>query len=166
MDESVFQLARYILPVIGLIVIGMTTVSLMKNKPRAPQKARLVNIASGDVIPIEYWENSIGRSRTCDIVLNYGTVSRIHGVITLQNNKREIADTRSKTGIYVNGELIKEKTEIFDGDVITLGGVSFAFNVIFNEPDGGSDDDVDDGIEENGYADVYFSPLKTDDDDI
>jgi type III secretion system YscD/HrpQ family protein len=63
---------------------------------------------------------------TCDIILQDLSVSRQHARITIDaNNHAVIEDLKSKNGVIVNGELIKEKKEILSQDLIALGTTSF-----------------------------------------
>lgn len=95
-----------------------------------PTKRRAVvlleDLASGLSIPVLYWENSIGRSKSCDIVLPDSTCSRDHAVLYRRASGWMITDTNSKAGTYVNDKKIKEATQIIPGDVITMGTSRFA----------------------------------------
>lgn len=62
----------------------------------------------------------IGRSRENDIVLENLSVSRQHGQIRLHEGRFILTDMTSANGILVNGVRVT-KTEIIDGDVITIG---------------------------------------------
>ncbi|MEG2081042.1 MAG: FHA domain-containing protein, partial [Oscillospiraceae bacterium] len=73
------------------------------------------------------WETSIGRSRSCDISLKYGTVSRFHAVLALRKDGWFIFDTESKTGVYLNGEKITEFASVSDGDTLSFGNSVMKF---------------------------------------
>lgn len=77
----------------------------------------------GKKIPITHWENIIGRSKRCDIVLEFPTVSRNHGVLTrYDDGSWTITDTDSSGGIRVNGKRI-QICALQDEDVIDIGGM-------------------------------------------
>lgn len=63
---------------------------------------------------------SIGRSRDNDVVIENLSVSRNHGRVRRQGNKFVLTDLNSANGTFVNGVRIS-KTEIMDGDVVTVG---------------------------------------------
>jgi hypothetical protein len=58
----------------------------------------------GKKIPITHWENIIGRHKKSDVVIDFPTVSRHHGVLTrYDDGSWTISDTDSSGGIRVNG---------------------------------------------------------------
>ena len=122
------EYSRYILPCLAVIILLGCCSSLFSKRPRTKTVAFLVNAKSGESVPLHYWETSIGRSSSCDVVLNYPTVSRFHAVISRRKGSWIIFDTGSKTGILVNGEKIKDKSEIGDGDSIIFGNAAYYFS--------------------------------------
>ena len=89
-------------------------------------RARIINEANGKSYPIKYRETSIGRSKTCDIVLNYPTVSRLHAVIVCAKDGWYIADSSSST-LTVNGLKVNKRADIASGDRIGAGNVTLRF---------------------------------------
>lgn len=85
----------------------------------------LWNRVTTEKIPIVYWENSIGRDKHCDIVLDSPSASRDHAVLFRRKKGWIISDTNSKTGVFLNGKKIEEDTRILLGDTITMGGITF-----------------------------------------
>ena len=63
--------ARWIMPVLALLVAAFCVPSLLKGNKKIGVTGYLVNEANGDRLPV-----SVGRSKACDIVLGYNTVSR------------------------------------------------------------------------------------------
>ncbi|MBR1810598.1 MAG: FHA domain-containing protein [Clostridia bacterium] len=97
--------------------------------------ARFINAANGDTVDVSSWEVSIGRAKTCDIVLNYPTVSRFHAVVVRRGKGWLIFDTNSKTGVRVNGEKIDRSAFIYDGDIISMGTAVLSFrSPLFKRP--------------------------------
>lgn len=84
-----------------------------------------LDIPDGDSIPIRHWENSIGRSKISDIIINLPFVSRSHAVLTYNGRYWHITDLGSKGGTSVNGEMIEETCYVEYGDTISLGGFEF-----------------------------------------
>ena len=62
----------------------------------------------------------IGRINDYEILLDDITVSRNHGIVTVNEDLVEIKDEESTNGIFVNGELIKD-TKLKPGDRIQIG---------------------------------------------
>lgn len=62
---------------------------------------------------------SFGRNPECDIVLNSGFVSDVHGVFYIEDGQWKIQDMQSMFGIYSNGTTIKDKA-INAGEILEL----------------------------------------------
>lgn len=126
--KSVFSLLLYsiqlILPFMAILIAYCCFRTLFRSlKPMRPLVV-LLNRATGEKIPIMYWENSIGRDRHCDIVLNMPPVSRDHAVLYRRKGGWFISDTNSKMGVLLNGKKLENDEKIFIGDVINIGGVA------------------------------------------
>ena len=102
-----------ILPVLGFAIVWFR--SMRQDLPENTPIAVLVNAATRDVTRIVNPETAIGRSRN-------------HAVISHRKNGWLIFDTNSKTGVFVNGERVKKSAPLKNGDVISLGGVTYAFS--------------------------------------
>ena len=83
-------------------------------------------------IPVNHWENLIGRSRSADIRVDREGVSRVHAVLTRSDHGVwTIYDIFSKGGVWVNGEKVQATgTVVRDGDVLNLAGNSVRFRDI------------------------------------
>jgi len=68
------------------------------------------------------WENSLGSGDKCDVTIPSRKLSKRHGVIYL-NRDFAVVNPIGKNKIYINGQLAKRGDEVYDGDIITLGGV-------------------------------------------
>ncbi len=126
--KTMFSLLLYsiqlILPFMAILIAYCCFRTLFKSlKPMRPLVV-LLNRATGEKIPIMYWENSIGRDRHCDIVLNMPSISRDHAVFYRRKGGWFISDTNSKVGVLLNGKKIESDEKIFIGDVINIGGVA------------------------------------------
>ena len=64
---------------------------------------------------------SIGRGVSNDLVLNDGSISRLHAVLKQVDGNILIADRGSTNGVLVNGKRITEDTPLNDGDRAHLG---------------------------------------------
>ena len=77
-------------------------------------------------VPLTHWENLIGRSRGCDVILNLSSVSRSHGTLIRDSEGVwKYNDLNSKNGSAINGRPVKEPTVLKAGDVLTIGGSDF-----------------------------------------
>lgn len=63
----------------------------------------------------------IGRSPYCSVVISSDRVSREHARIVRRGIKLTVEDLGSANGTKVNGEKIKDMTELNAGDVIGIG---------------------------------------------
>lgn len=74
----------------------------------------------GITYPLECDEILIGRHASADIRLPDMSVSRYHALLTVNNGVWTITDMGSKSGIFINGNLVKQ-ARLRDNDVIKLG---------------------------------------------
>jgi pSer/pThr/pTyr-binding forkhead associated (FHA) protein len=116
-----------VLPALGITVLVYSLFSLFRKPTKSGTGVYLKNPVNGDTYPLKYGETSIGRSKTCDILFNYPTVSRSHAVLARRKKGWFVVDTRSTTGTKVNDETVIKRVYLDEGDVITLGGISLVF---------------------------------------
>ena len=70
----------------------------------------------------------VGRSSSCDVVLNDADVSRQHARISFEEGSGwVIEDLGSTNGVVVNGGRVDGRLRLSIGDQITLGPVSGRF---------------------------------------
>ena len=123
--NTLIQLFLYILriltPFFALLIIYQCFSSLRNHRRQEQPLITLGNLATRDLIPVIYWENSIGRGKTCDIRLGDNTVSRDHAVLYRREDAWLIADTNSKSGVMVNGTKIDKPTPVYIGDTVAVG---------------------------------------------
>lgn len=129
----VIDFCRYALPVITFIVLFKCFQTLLIGHPVNKTYGYIIDKNNGEKIPLNTWETSIGRSKSCDIVLTYGDVSRFHAVICRRVDGWYLFDTISKLGTFVNGEKIEKGATMKSSDVISFGGNDFVF-VITDDP--------------------------------
>ena len=68
----------------------------------------------------------IGRHASADIRLPDLSVSRYHAMLTISNGIWTITDIGSKSGVFVNGNLVKQ-IQLRENDMITLGNRRLIF---------------------------------------
>lgn len=126
----ILESSRYVLPVIGAIVLIYCAFSLLRYKFPSPEYAALVNEKNNETHELTFWEISVGRSNVCDIVIDEDmSVSRFHAVVARRRKGWTVIDTYSKTGTYVNGRRIDKKTILENGDTLTFGNNTFRFRM-------------------------------------
>ena len=113
---------RYAVPVLVLLLIFRAGKPLLTFR-REPEIWAWLVFEDGKKTPITHWENIIGRHKHSDIVIDFPTVSRNHGVLTrYDDGSWTITDTGSHGGIRVNGEPVSI-CALQPDDVIDIGGV-------------------------------------------
>ncbi|MCM1315624.1 MAG: FHA domain-containing protein [Alistipes senegalensis] len=76
--------------------------------------------------PLECDEILIGRHASADIRLPDLSVSRYHAILTVADGTWTIIDIGSKSGVFVNGNLVKQRI-LRENDVINLGSRRLVF---------------------------------------
>ena len=118
--------ARILLPIIAVLLLFSCIRALFRKKGRPSPLAVLV-MGDGTRHPVISHESAIGRSRLCDVSVPLPTVSRRHAVLTLDKAGWRISDTRSKGGLFVNGEPVRKPMPLSYGDTISLADVPLRF---------------------------------------
>ncbi len=126
---SLTTVSRYALLIIALYVVVRVVLAIFFKKATNPVRGRLVNDVTGEVITLRDNETSIGRNKACDVVLGFDTISRLHAVMAFRNKGFMVFDTNSKSGVTVNGEKIKNKANVYDGDRVGFGGLEYTLSV-------------------------------------
>ena len=113
---------RYAAPILVVLLLLRCFRPLLTFR-KEPEIWAWLMLSDGKKIPITHWENIIGRHKRCDVVIDFPTVSRNHGVLTrYDDGSWTITDTDSHGGIKVNGENISIHA-LQPEDVIDIGGV-------------------------------------------
>ncbi len=97
---------------------------------REPEIWAWLCLSDGTKLPVTHWENVIGRSKRSDIVIDFPTVSRSHGVLTrYDDGSWTVTDADSKDGVFVNGKRVRIRA-LQPDDVISIGGVDMTLQPI------------------------------------
>ena len=128
--DVVISVSRYLLPFLALVILAKCLVTLLLGHPQEKTYGYLIDQVDGQRYALNMWETSIGRSKHCDLVIGYETISRNHAVISRRIDGWYIYDLNSKSGILVNGQRTGQKSEIKPGDLITMGSMAFRFAVV------------------------------------
>ena len=115
---------RIIVPLLSIFVVWKCYLSLRRGRRKEEPVVMLEEMSGHTKIPVLYWENSIGRSRSCDIILPDPTASRDHAVLMRRESGWFITDTGSKSGTFVNGRKASSSLRVLPGDVIAMGSTA------------------------------------------
>jgi len=126
---TLLHVNRFALPALGLLVVAACVVWLVRGARHSPPQAWLLNTINHDKLPLARYENSIGRSKHCDVVLNYPAVSRLHAVIVHRRQGWVIIDTGSRGGTKLNGKPLERRMFLKHGQVIAFGEFEFMFYI-------------------------------------
>ena len=120
--KTFIAILRYLIPILAGLLLVITCRPLLTFR-REPEIWAWLILPDGKKLPITHWENVIGRSKRCDIVVDFPTVSRNHAVLTrYDDGSWTVTDTGSKDGVRVNGESVYI-CALEPEDVITIGGL-------------------------------------------
>jgi hypothetical protein len=97
---------------------------------RARQRdARALLVTGGKRLVVGAGGATVGRSRSCDVVLDDANVSRRHAEIRPRGGGWTIADLGSTNGIAVNGARIERPQALKRGDRIEIGATVLTFEL-------------------------------------
>ena len=118
---------RILLPVYAIVIVYQCYAAMRRRRRTEKPLVTLCNMQTGNVIPILFWENSIGRSKSSDVVVTDLAVSRNHCVLLRRSEGWFITDTGSTGGTFVNGVPVEGRAQVLINDVITIGSTDFEF---------------------------------------
>lgn len=111
---------RYVAPSIAFFLLLRCAWPLLTFH-REPEIWGWLIRTDGQKLPITHWENLIGRSRRCDVIIPLPSVSRNHCVLCrYDDGSWSITDANSQNGIRVNGEEVWTQ-ELSEGDLLDIG---------------------------------------------
>ena len=113
---------RILLPIYAIIIVYQCYAAMRRRRRPEKPLVTLLNAVTGTKLPVIFWENSIGRSRASDIIVDDPTVSRSHCVLLRRAEGWFVTDTGSKSGTYVNGEKVEGRTRLLIDDTLKVGG--------------------------------------------
>ena len=120
--DSFLGFLRIAAPVVAVLLLLRCILPLLTFR-REPEIWAWLNMPDGSQIPITHWENVIGRSKSCDVTIDFSTVSRNHAVLTrYDDGSWTITDAGSKDGVFVNGKKV-QISAVHPRSRISIGGV-------------------------------------------
>ena len=120
---------RYAVPVVTALLLLRCVLPLLTFR-REPEIWAWLNMPDGTQVPITHWENVIGRSKSCDVTIDFPTVSRNHAVLTrYDDGSWTVTDLSSKVGTEINGRKV-QICALKNKDRISIGGVEMQLQPI------------------------------------
>lgn len=118
---------RILMPVFAIVIVYQCYAAMRRRRRPEKPLVTLCSVETGEKLPVVFWENSIGRGKANDIVIDHPTVSRDHCVLLRRKEGWFVSDTGSTGGTFVNGERTVGRTQVLIDDVITIGRTDYTF---------------------------------------
>lgn len=129
LEAEYIAFGRIAVPVLAALLLLRCAMPLLTFR-REPEIWAWLNLATGEQIPVTHWESVIGRSKSCDVTIDFPTVSRNHAVLTrYDDGSWTIIDVDSKGGTFVNDRPVKI-CALTPRDRISIGGVEMQLQPI------------------------------------
>ena len=120
-------LVRFLFPVLALLILIRAIRGLLR-VPHTPERWAQLTLPGGGALPIDHWENILGRDPSADLRLDLPTISRQHAALSRDAaGNWTVTDLDSKGGTLVNGISVDMRAPIRLGDTLTVGGVDLMF---------------------------------------
>ncbi len=116
---------RMLMPLFAIIIVYQCYAAMRRRRRPEKPLVSLYNPNSGGMIPVVFWENSIGRSKSSDIIIDDLSVARNHCVLLRRSAGWFISDVGSVTGTYVNGVPVHGRAQVLIDDIITIGSTEY-----------------------------------------
>ena len=121
--------SRIAVPALAALLLLRCILPLLTFR-REPEIWAWLNLATGEQLPITHWESVIGRSKSCDVTIEFSAISRNHAVLTrYDDGSWTITDVGSKGGTFVNNRPVKI-CALTPRDRISIGGVEMQLQPI------------------------------------
>ena len=130
--QTILSVSRYALPALALGIAVICALRLLRRRKIQASRggspaAFLLNTVNRDRLPLERFENALGRSKHCDVVLNYPAVSRFHAVIARRRTGWVIIDTGSSGGTLLDDQPVAKRAPLRHGQALRFGSFEFMF---------------------------------------
>jgi hypothetical protein len=94
-----------------------------------PARSFFCVLANGEAHKIDKDHMVVGRSRTCDIIIQSAKVSRQHAAVVREGNDVFIEDLGSANGVWRNNERLAQRAKINPGDVFVISEETLSFEL-------------------------------------
>ena len=132
--DIIMTAARWALPALALWLL-LRCVRSMLSERYEPEIWAYLEGADGTRAALKHWECIVGRSRSCDVVLNRPEVARVHAAIERTDRGGWRLRDLSGTGETGNGALRDEGAglSVADGDTLFFGPEALTFHDLTEE---------------------------------
>lgn len=113
---------RWVFPLLAVIIFARCVLPLLHEGKKSGAWGYL-RMKNGTTFPLMHWENSIGRGKLSDVVIDLPVISRSHAVLAYRGKKWRIFDLGSRGGIEINGGKVDKSGILRENDVISLAGI-------------------------------------------
>ncbi len=96
-----------------------------EKRNKTPNLKLLATNPGSQPIDIKEPQNTLGRSKTCQVVVNHKSISARHATISYHDNQWWVEDLRSKNGTYINDLQVTTPTVFTSDDRLRCGEVEW-----------------------------------------
>ena len=118
---------RMLMPLFAIVIVYQCYAAMRRRRRPEKPLVTLMNTRTFEKIPVLFWENSIGRKKSNDVVVEDAAVSKVHAVLLRRDEGWFINDTESLHGTFVNGRRTEGRTQVYIDDIIRVGNTDFQF---------------------------------------
>ena len=124
----IVRISSFMLPVSAIMIISKGASSMLRERYE-PEVWAYLYLPSGVKVPLRHWECTVGRAKSCDVVVDDPAVAPNHLVLIRdEKGKWMVYDIRYRRNQRGKGSIAPEEgMEISDGDVLDLSGCELRF---------------------------------------
>lgn len=133
LSDYLFTILQYSVILLSVIVLIRCLRSLLRDRCDSETCAYLR--VGKELVPVEHWENIVGRSPSADIRIFGDGLGRLHAILRRSDKGIwSVYDIFARGGIWVNSMRVPGYgTKLHDGDIINLGGSCVRFQYMTDE---------------------------------
>lgn len=133
LSDYILKISQFAVIILSAAILIRCFRSLLREKTD-PEVCAYLKVGT-ETVPVEHWENIIGRARSADIRLFGDGIGRLHAILRRSDKGIwSVYDIFSKGGIWVNGMRVPAYgMKLRDGDIINLGGSCVRFIYMTDE---------------------------------
>ncbi len=114
---------RFVFPLLALMIL-LGAIRSLWNVRNPDEVWAYLGFRDGTRLPITHWENIIGRAPSCDVQIDFPSVSRQHAALIKEDDGTwTVYDLDSKGGIKVNNLPVDGYAMVGDKDIVSFAGV-------------------------------------------
>lgn len=145
-EAAALTLRFWFLIAAGIVLLGVTSISIKEYRDKryvlgvAYSSIGYMTIVSGpdDIMGqniVLMNQNTIGRSRRVDIVLNDRSVDKAHSQLYLGEDGTVYVNCLGRGDVTVNGQFVSDSSPVYEGDIVCFGNVVARVHLKENDTD-------------------------------